>query len=159
MLDVWEAGDPDRPLLVMCMGSATGVGAPDRAAYGPRLVPDLPGYRASPGPFTFDGAVAGLRELIGPRRESVCGLSAGATLVLRLAAEYTGRVASCTAEAAGPTSVSDHGTDPEVRGRHETGLSRGVLVVELCGLCLVWAGLWWAESRGLVSRLGGALVG
>ena len=58
------------------------------------LVPDLPGYGGSPGPFTFDGAVGAVRELIGSRRAHVCGLSAGAMIGLRLAARHPDAVLS-----------------------------------------------------------------
>lgn len=52
------------------------------------LAPDLPGFGASPGPFTLERATAGVAELIaaGPGRADVFGFSLGGTVALHLAA-------------------------------------------------------------------------
>jgi 3-oxoadipate enol-lactonase len=62
------------------------------------LVPDLPGYGHSPGPFTFEAATDALGELAGEQGGDgpihLCGVSLGARVALKFAAERPERVAS-----------------------------------------------------------------
>ncbi|MBL7253901.1 alpha/beta fold hydrolase [Paractinoplanes lichenicola] len=69
---------------------------PQREELGRRfqlLLPDLPGYGDSPGPFSLDAAVDALHALDRPGPVHVCGLSAGAMVALRWAARHPEDVA------------------------------------------------------------------
>ncbi|MEU8819145.1 alpha/beta fold hydrolase [Actinoplanes sp. NPDC048796] len=70
---------------------------PQRDGLGRRIrliLPDLPGYGRSPGPFSLDTAVDALRALAADGPVHVCGLSAGAMVGLRWAARHPEDVAS-----------------------------------------------------------------
>lgn len=58
------------------------------------LAPDLPGYGQSPGPFSFEAAVEELGELAGDGEVHLCGVSLGARVALRFAAERPEAVTS-----------------------------------------------------------------
>jgi 3-oxoadipate enol-lactonase len=58
------------------------------------LAPDLPGYGQSPGPFTVEAAVEELGALAGDGEIHLCGVSLGARVALRFAAERPEAVAS-----------------------------------------------------------------
>lgn len=58
------------------------------------LAPDLPGYGQSPGPFSMESAVAELDALAGDGEVHLCGVSLGAQVALRFAAERPEAVAS-----------------------------------------------------------------
>jgi 3-oxoadipate enol-lactonase len=94
------AGNSALPLLVLIHGAATTsvTWRPQRGALDEQfrvLAPDLPGYGDSPGPFSFDRAVAQITPLIGDSSGvSVCGISAGATVALRLAVALPDQISS-----------------------------------------------------------------
>jgi pimeloyl-ACP methyl ester carboxylesterase len=57
------------------------------------IVPDLPGFGATPGPFTLDGAAQTVVDAAMPSQPvDVCGLSLGAIVAARVAAEHPGLV-------------------------------------------------------------------
>jgi 3-oxoadipate enol-lactonase len=92
-------GDDAAPPLVLLHGAGESHAMWDlqREDLGRRfrlLLPDLPGYGRSPGPFGLDAAVESLHALRPARPAHVCGLSAGAMVGLRWAARYPGDVAS-----------------------------------------------------------------
>nr|WP_221377363.1 alpha/beta hydrolase [Actinoplanes polyasparticus] len=92
-------GDPTAPPLVLLHGAGESrqMWDGEREVLGRRfrlLLPDLPGYGRSPGPFSIDAAVASLHALRQGQRVHVCGLSAGAMVAIRWAARYPDDVAS-----------------------------------------------------------------
>jgi pimeloyl-ACP methyl ester carboxylesterase len=97
---VEESGDGDAPTLVLlhAMGFAHDMWDPHVARLAGLfhvLAPDLPGYGRSPGPFSFAAAVDALGELTaGGRPIHLCGVSLGARVALRFAAERPEAVAS-----------------------------------------------------------------
>jgi 3-oxoadipate enol-lactonase len=94
------AGDSALPTLVLIHGAATTsqTWQPQTEALAGQfrvLAPDLPGYGTSPGPFSFDRAAGQITELIGADSTvSVCGISAGATVALQLAAALPEKISS-----------------------------------------------------------------
>ncbi len=94
------AGDSALPTLVLIHGAATTsqTWQPQIEALGEQfrvLAPDLPGYGTSPGPFAVDRAEGQIAELIAADSAvSVCGISAGATVALQLAAACPDKVSS-----------------------------------------------------------------
>jgi 3-oxoadipate enol-lactonase len=92
-------GDAAAPPLVLLHGAGEShlMWEHQREVLGRRfrlLLPDLPGYGRSPGPFSLDAAVESLHALAQARPAHVCGLSAGAMVGLRWAARHPEDVAS-----------------------------------------------------------------
>ena len=93
-------GKAGEPVLILVHGlmSAHRMWVPQLESLGQRcslVVPDLPGYGASPGPFSLDEAAGRIASLMAGHDEvHVCGLSLGAMVALRAAAREPGRVAS-----------------------------------------------------------------
>lgn len=92
-------GDDAAPRLVLLHGAGEShkMWEHQREVLGRRfrlLLPDLPGYGRSPGPFSLDAAVESLHALHHARPVHLCGLSAGAMVGLRWAAKYPEDVAS-----------------------------------------------------------------
>ncbi|MEU8819352.1 alpha/beta hydrolase [Actinoplanes sp. NPDC048796] len=94
-----EIGPGKGPFLVLLHGAGEShvMWGPQREALSGRfqlLLPDLPGYGRSPGPFSLDAAADALHAVTRKRPVHVCGLSAGAMVALRWAARYPGDIAS-----------------------------------------------------------------
>lgn len=100
MLPGETRGNADAPALVLVHGlmMAHRMWDPQAAPLAERfrlLVPDLPGYGTSPGPFSLDGAAGQVAGLMADQDEvHLCGLSLGAMVALRVAAQHPRQVRS-----------------------------------------------------------------
>jgi 3-oxoadipate enol-lactonase len=99
-LPVHTQGNAANPPLILLHGlmMAQRMWAPQVDTLAKRfnvLVPDLPGYGASPGPFSLDGAATQVITLMDGRDQvHLCGLSLGAMVALRVAAWRADQVRS-----------------------------------------------------------------
>ncbi|GAB2820971.1 3-oxoadipate enol-lactonase [Actinoallomurus bryophytorum] len=94
---VEESGDGPTVVLLHAMGFAHDMWDPQFARLADRfhvVAPDLPGYGRTPGPFSFDTAVRELTGLAAAGPVHLCGVSLGARVALRFAAERPAAVAS-----------------------------------------------------------------
>lgn len=99
-LHVEEAGDPQQPPVILLHGPghAGRMWKPQVAALSRRfhvLTPDLPGFGRSPGPFQFQTASEAIFDLAARQRRPayLCGLSAGAMVAMKTAAEHADVIA------------------------------------------------------------------
>jgi pimeloyl-ACP methyl ester carboxylesterase len=96
-MHVEESGDGPTVVLLHAMGFAHDMWDPQYSRLTDLfhvVAADLPGYGRTPGPFSFDTAVRELAGLAADGPVHLCGVSLGARVALRFAAERPEAVAS-----------------------------------------------------------------